>query len=545
MYFPSTSNDLPETADALVIGAGASGAVAVRELAARGFSVVCLEQGGWTPRSDFAGATAEWELLSQKTWHPNPNVRSATSDYPIEVSDSDVNPLMYSGVGGSTILYGAHWLRSLPSDFRVRTLDGVADDWPLTYEDLEPFYDRADRDIGASGLAGDPAYPESTAYPLPPLPIGKAGLKAARGMDKLGWHWWPGTNAIASRSYRGRSACVRRGTCQTGCPEGAKASTDITHWPQAIEHGARLVTGARVTEITVNARGLADGAVYTDRSGMQHRQKASVVIVAANGVGTPRLLLLSTSPRFPEGLANSSGLVGKRLMIHPYAAVVGTYDEQLESWLGPAGQTITSLQFYETDSSRGFVRGGKWQTMPTGGPLGHRSGYGGRPSTEAWGANFHRAARNVGHSFEWGVIAEDLPDEANRVALDTQLTDTDGVPAPKIVYRTSENTRRLLDFHIDRMREAHEAAGAASTVDTPLMRDCGWHLLGTARMGSDPATSVVDEWGRAHDVPNLYVMDGSTFVTSTGVNPTATIMALALRSVERLIAQRIDQEIPA
>jgi choline dehydrogenase-like flavoprotein len=549
----SSTTPLPDRADVLVVGAGPSGAIATSRLVAAGFSVVCLEQGDWTRRTEFTGATKDWELSAQRSWHPNPNIRAGASDYPIDVSESDVNPLMYSGVGGSTILYGAHWVRSLPSDFRVKTLDGVADDWPIAYEDLQPYYEQMDQEFGISGLGDDPTYPDTAPPPLPPLPIGKIGLRAARGMDALGWHWWPAPNAIASRSYRGRDVCVRRGTCQTGCPEGAKASADITHWPSNIEKGARLVTGARVSEITVDENGLADGAVYVDRDGVRHHQKADVVIVAANGVGTPRLLQMSTSSRFQDGLANSSGLVGRRLMMHPYAAVNGLYDEDLESWLGPTGQSIVSAQFYETDQSRGFVRGAKWQVMPAGGPLGNRSGYAGLPGAEddggplaGWGRDFHAQARkSFGRSFEWGIIAEDLPDADNRVVLSDDLVDSDGLPAPKIQYRSSENTRKLLEFHVERAREAHVAAGAVETHATPLMRDCGWHLLGTARMGDDPSDSVVDSFGRSHDVPNLFVMDGSTFVTSSGMNPTATIAALALRSVEHLIATRREQQVSA
>ena len=274
-------------------------------------------------------------------------------------------------------------------------------------------------------------------------------------------------------------------------------------------------------------------------------QAADVVIVACNGVGTPRLLLLSRSARFPDGLANSSGLVGKRLMMHPYAAIVGLYEEDLESWLGPSGQPVQSMEFYETDESRGFVRGAKWNVMPTGGPLGMRSGYGGGPVEERWGANLHRNLKEqLGHGFEWGIIVEDLPEQSNYVTLDPEVTDSDGLPAPKIVYRNSDNTRKMIDFHLARVQEAHEAAGAFKTIVTPLMRDCGWHLLGTACMGADPARSVVDEWCRSHDVPNLYLIDGSVFPTSSGVNPTATISAVALRSVEHLAAQARLQEVP-
>lgn len=537
--------------DAVVVGAGPSGAVVASELIKAGFRVTCLEQGRWIRRSEFRGATKDWELSGQKDWHPNPNVRGNRHDYPIDVSESDLNVLMFGAVGGSSILYGGAWSRALPSDFRVRTLDGVADDWPLSYEDLAPHYDALDKEMGVAGLGGDPSYPEGAPPPLPPLPIGRIGLTAARGMDSLGWHWWPGPNVIASRAYRGREVCVRRGTCQTGCPEGAKGSFDLTHWPSNIERGVELITEARVAEVPLNENGLARGVVYIDRSGRRTFLESGIVILAANSIGTPRILLMSESKRFPRGLANSSGLVGTNLMMHPYAAVVGVYPENLESWLGPAGQSIVSTHFYETDKSRGFVRGAKWLVMPSGGPLGHRSGYAGRPDDDAsnegipgWGSEFHRQTRErFGRSFEWGIVAEDLPDPGNRLTLSSSLVDSDGLPSPKVYYKTSQNTIDLLAFHVARAREAHWAAGAIEVYDTPLMRDSGWHLVGTARMGRDPSSSVVDPFGRTHDVDNLFIMDGSVFVTSTGVNPTATITALARRSAQELVRRRREQQV--
>ena len=272
-------------ADVLVIGAGASGLVALKHLAENGFDAVCLEQGGYADPGEFLADKPEWELMGDKRWHPDPNVRDLESDYPVNVSESDTPALMYSAVGGGTILYGSAWHRFMPSDFRVKTLDDVADDWPFTYETLEPFYDEIDVEIGVSGMGGDTAYPPGMAPPLPPLPVGLVGMKAIEGMDKLGWHWWPHPNSIPSRPYDGRNACALRGTCSTGCAEGAKASTDLTHLPKALKHGARMITGARVREILINDQGLAYGAHYVDRNGREREQLARVVIVCANGVG--------------------------------------------------------------------------------------------------------------------------------------------------------------------------------------------------------------------------------------------------------------------
>lgn len=536
-----------DIADVLIIGAGPSGSVAAKHLAEAGFSVVCLEQGYMPDADAYPGRRPEWELVTQKQWHPNPNYRDRERDYPINTAESDVNPLMFCGVGGSATLYAGHWTPFMPSDFRVKTLDGVADDWPFTYEDLLPHLEVIEREVGVSGLAGNPAYPPKLAYPTPALPIGRVGAKAAECLDKMGWHWWPGTNAIPSQPYNGLNACVRRGTCMSGCPEGAKSTTDLTHWPHAIRAGARLVTGARVRQIEVDDRGLATGAVYVDSAGRERRQRAHVVILCANGIGTPRLLLLSGGA---DGLANSSGMVGKRLMMHPFSAVQATFTDDLHSWRGPFGQNIASYEFYETDTSRGFVRGAKWGAMPGGGPLGATSFVGSKVFTDPearvedmWGANLHDLVlRRFRHTMVWGIIGEDLPEESNQVLLDPDLTDSDGIPAPRLIYKVSENSERMLKFHEDRCVEACLAGGAIETTVVHQMPDTGWHLLGTCVMGKDPKTSVVDEWGRCHDVPNLYILDGSTFPTSAGLNPTATIMTVALRQTRRLIAERRNQE---
>jgi len=531
--------------DVLIIGAGPTGAVAAKRLAEAGMRVVVLEQGDWPDHSKARAGHPDYELTAGRDWAANPNRRKAPADYPIDDSDSDISAVLLNGVGGGTVIYAAHWQRNMPSDFRVRSLDGIAEDWPFTYEDLEPFYERVEADFGVAGLAGDPAFPPGKGPPLPPPPLGRMGRRVAAAHNQLGWHWWPGPNAIATRPYGHLKACTQRATCMWGCVEGAKASVDRTHWPLNISMGVRLVTGARVSRIEVNGRGLITGAVYKDRSGAERLQRAAVTILGANGIGTPRLLLLSASARYPQGLANSSGLVGKRLMMHPFGTVVGLFDEDLGSTHGVWGQHIHSLEFYQTDVARGFVRGAKWGLQPTGGPVSMTRAYPWGAENAVWGPRFHQEVKKrLGRSAMWGIIAEDLPDEENRVVLDPLLKDADGIPAPKIIYKMSENSRRLLTFHLARARESLEAAGAYETVLAPLIRETGWHLLGTAKIGDDPRTSVADAWGRTHDHRNLYIFDGSIWPTSSGMNPTATIAAVALRSAERLVETRRNQEVP-
>jgi choline dehydrogenase-like flavoprotein len=545
MTVPNTDKrNLPDVADVLIVGAGPSGAVTAKVMAKAGMSVVCLEQGDWPDYSTSRAAEPDFELSAGNEWSQLPNVRQGLGDYPIDEAESDISALMWNGVGGSSVLYAAHWMRNMPSDFRVKSLDGIADDWPFTYEDLAPYYSRVEQDFGVSGFNGDPAVPGSSGYAMPAVPIGKAGRRVAAGHNALGWHWWPGSNAIATRKYGNLQPCVQRGTCLWGCKDGAKATADLTHWPDAIRSGAQLVTRATVSKVETNDAGLATGVVYFDADGVERRQRAHVVVLSANGVGTPRLLLLSANARQPDGLANSTGLVGKRLMMHPFAATVGVFDDPLETTQGAYGQLLYSLEFYETDESRGFVRGAKWNLMPTGGPIAMMRPFPWGGGKGLWGEPFHGIVRErLGHSATWGIIAEDLPDESNRVSLSTDLVDAFGIPAVKLTYETSENSRRMLDFHVARATESLEASGARSVVVAPQIRETGWHLLGTAKMGNDPRDSVVDGYGRCHDIPNLYLLDGSTWPTSAGVNPTATIVAMALRSAEHMVASRAAQEV--
>jgi choline dehydrogenase-like flavoprotein len=517
-----------ERVDVLVVGAGASGAAFTWSLSQAGIQVLCFDQGGWVDPAAYPTAQDDWELHRQSDYHPDPNVRGLPEDYPINHRASPITPLMYNAVGGSTIHWSAHFPRFHPADFRVRSLDGVADDWPLTYTQLEPFYDLNDRMVGVAGVTGDPAYPPKSPRQTPPIPLGKLGHTIVRGFEQLGWHWWPSDSAILTQSYDGRQACNNCGPCDIGCSRGAKASADVTYWPKALARGAMLKTHARVREITVGKDGLADGVIYYDAAGHVCEQRARIVVLACNGIGTPRLLLSSRSSRFPHGLANSSGLVGRHLMFHPYAMVTGVFAEPLEGYKGPNGCSILSQEFYETDLSRGFVRGYTFQIVRGVGPVGTALGGIVRQSVP-WGGEHRRIFdTRFDRTITISICGEDLPEPHNRVELDEVLTDGDGIPAAKVSYRTSENSQRMMAHAVERATEVLQAAGAVEIQVNPLLRPAGWHLMGTARMGTHLGNSVVDAHGRCHDVKNLFIIDGSIFVTGAAVNPTSTIQALAL-----------------
>lgn len=524
-----SSND---PVDVLIVGAGASGAAVAWSLADTRMRILCLEQGDWPQSSTFPSTGRDWEARQSEDYSISPNRRELDADYPINDDDSPIKVANYNGVGGGTVLYAGHFPRLHPSDFRVRSLDGVADDWPIDYRTLEPFYALNDEIMGVSSLAGDPAYPPKPAV-MSPIPLGETGEIFGRTMNRLGWHWWPSDSAISTQEYRGRAPCINLGHCGSGCAQGAKASTDVTYWPEAVRSRVEVRTRCRVSRIATNDDRMATGVYYFDADGQERFQPAEMVIMACNGIGTPRILLNSASELFPEGLANSSGLVGKNLMLHPYAQIRGHFDMPLDGYRGPP-ICVWSMEFYETDPSRGFVRGYCYQFSRGLGPV-RTAVTGLADSLIPWGGEHHAAFRRLfNRSAGMVSVCEDLPEEINRVTLDPHLRDKHGIPAPKITYRIGENTQRMLDHSVVRGVEILKAAGAHDiTVKSPL-RYAGWHLMGTARMGTDPKRSVVNEWGRSHDVKNLFIVDGSVFVTSGGVNPTSTIQAVALYIADQI-----------
>lgn len=519
--------------DILIIGAGATGAAVAWSLSETSLSIMCLEQGDRIDSSEYPSNNRNWEILQQHEYHVSPNVRKLASDYPINDADSPIAIANFNGVGGGTILYSGHFPRFHPSDFRVKTLDNVADDWPIVYEQLEPFFSMNDQMMGVSGLTGDPSYP-LIEHLLPPVPLGRLGETVGKGFNRLGWHWWPSYSAIITRNYKQREKCINLGPCNSGCSQGAKSSVDITYWPVALRNGVKLKTRCRVREITVDGKGRCTGVIYYDEAGVESRQYAHVVVLACNGVGTPRLLLNSSSTSFPDGLSNRSGLVGKNLMLHPLGYVEGVFEEPLKSNLGPQGCCILSQEFYETDITRGFLRGYTMQLLRGPGPI-ETALNGVTRRYIPWGAGHHRAfASRFGHTAGIGIIIEDLPEQQNSVTLDPKLVDSNGIPAPKITYKLSENSKAMLKHGLKKGKEVMEAAGAVKNFAFGPVRHAGWHLMGTSRMGTDPKNSVVNEWGRSHDVSNLFIVDSSIFVTSGGVNPVSTMQALALYIADKI-----------
>jgi choline dehydrogenase-like flavoprotein len=531
----------PDHADVLVIGAGASGVILSLVLAERGLKVICLDQGGWTMPADHPHYSGDFQWQRENRWNPEPSVRRADADYPVETTLS--HALMWNGVGGSTNIFGALWPRYRPSDFRKGVEHGLAPNWPFTYEDLAPYYDASDHLVGVSGLAGDLAMPSRPAYPCGPLPMRACGRAIAQGFEKLGWHWWPMPAAVISEDYDGRPACNGCGNCVSGCPRGSMAKMSLSLWPRAIAAGAVLRPNSRVEQIETDAAGRATGAVYIDRStGERGRQTADIVVLASNGVGSPRLLLLSKSARFPNGLANGNDVVGRYLMHHTLVAAAICLDEPIHSHIGNAGAVISS-EFAETDPARGFVNGFNFNVTRGGTAAAVAVGSFSNQAAP-WGVDHHPwFRRHFGHGFGAFAIGDDLPQATNRITLSETETDSSGLPAAKLHYAPHENDWKMMRFAVERLRDLAAAVGAfdcaVNTYCEPdgTYRTPAWHLLGTCRMGDDPETSVTNKWHQCWEVPNLYVVDGSSVPTGGVVNPTSTVCALALRAARHIAGE--------
>jgi len=516
---------MKEIADFIVIGSGASGAAFSWKMSKAGAKVICIEQGDNVSRNDLPKKRSDIEISAAKEWNWNPNIRKNKYDYPIDNSNSPIHPLMYNSVGGSTLHYTAHTPRFHPSDFRVKTLDKISFDWPISYFDLEKYYDENDQIMSCSGLSGDPANPPRSERSLKPVPLGEDGERIAKAFDRLNWHWWPSDNYVNSNNFKnnwkfyGSHALMDRESI---------SSTDQNYLPKAVKNGTKILTNCRVSKIVLDNNYKAKSVKYI-KDGKELELEGKNIVLASNAIGTPRILFMSSTLGHENGLGNSSGLLGKNLMFHPYAFIRGRFEGNNKFFLGPNANILMSQQFYETDSNRDFYRGFTLQMVRNNGPA--------FSALEMdWGDNHHKEfKKSFGNIVGFSIIAEDLPEETNFISLDKNNRDSDGLPGVSINYNVSQNSRKILDFALKRTKEVLDEAGAEYLYENPLMRYAGWHLMGTAKMGLDSKNSVTNEFGRMHDLENVYIVDGSLFVTSGSVNPTPTIQALSLYIADNII----------
>ena len=531
-----------ETVDFVVVGSGPSGSVIARELSKSGFTVLVMEQGPRLTPSDFEHDELKYFLLSGITNSPavSPQTfRRSAQDQ--GVRPSGLNPLTYARiVGGSGNHFTANYWRFHEIDFNERSvlgsISGTAfSDWPISYRELEPYYTKVEWEVGVSGLANASPFdpPRTKPYPMPPLAVKSSGVLLERGARKLGLHPFPAPMAIVSQPYRGRPACVNCGFCMGfGCEVMAKSSPLYTMIPEAEETGrCEVRSESYVYRVETNERGRATGVHYFDREKREQFQKARAVILSANGAETPRLLFNSSNARFPNGLANSSGMVGKHLMFNQGAGVHAVFEHALNEYKSVQVTRILH-DFYNSDPKRGFYGGGGIDARMGPQPAGWALSSGDMPR---WGADlkarleaFPRSMMSTGH-------CTSLPLATNNVTIDPTLKDAWGIPAIRVTYKDHPDDLATSKFLQDRSYEIMDAAGAKKIWRTDVSeRSGGVHLLGTARMGNDPASSVVDKFHRTHDVKNLFICDGSSFVTSGRGQPTMTIQALAFRAAEHI-----------
>jgi choline dehydrogenase-like flavoprotein len=510
-----------EPVDFCIVGTGAGGGVLAQRLARYGFSVVALEAGPWHDAE--TGMVSDEAGSGHVFWN---DLRITGGAEPLELGANNSG----RGVGGSTVHYAAFCPRLHPSDFQVRTLDGVAADWPMTYADLEPYYEQMEREYPVSGPERWP-WGKPHGYPYAPLQAGTAGQKLIEGCVKLGIDVMAGGPvAIPAGAVGKRPHCIMRGFCLLGCKVGAKSSIHVSHIPDAVEHGAEIRTECMASEVVVDADGRASSVRYfrtlPDGRVVEEEQRARAVIVAGYAIESPRLLLNSKSSRFPDGLANSSGLVGKFLMAQAGPVVWGRFPDLVRQYKAPPACASTEA-FYETDPRNDFVRGYALQTVA---PLPIAMAHLIADEDGCFGEELVARMQDYNHYAAIGVLGEILPDARNYVSVHPTAKDQYGLPVPYAHFNLFENDWRMLRAGIQRARDVLTAAGAT---ETHYVRRYA-HLVGTCRMGFTPQDSVVDQWCRTWDVPNLLVCDGSVLPTQGSANPALTISAIAARTADWL-----------
>ncbi len=518
--------ELNDDSVVVIIGTGAGGGTLANELAQKGINVVALEAGGRHLPQDYQND--EWASFGQISWLDS---RTTSGDWRVAKDFAGLPSWIVKAVGGSTVHWAGASLRFQEHEFKTKTVYGDVLganllDWPIGLSELEPYYDLAEKKLGVTRTNGIPGLPGNNNYKVFEAGAKKVGYKDIH----------TGRMAINSEPRDGRPACQQTGFCFQGCKFGAKWSTAYTEIPNGEATGHLEVREhAHVLRIEHDKNGRVNGVLYADKDGNQHLQKARIVSVAGNSIESPRLLLNSASSMFPEGLANSSGQVGRNYMRHMTASVYAAFDRPVRMWRGTTMAGIVTDES-KHDPSRGFVGGFEFETLSLGIPF-----MAAFLNPGAWGREFTSALDSYENMAGMWLVGEDMPQETNRVTLNHDVKDQYGLPSPNVHFDDHPNDTAMRAYAWKKGAEIYEAAGATRTYPTPPYPST--HNLGTNRMSAKPSDGVVNKWGQSHDIANLFVSDGSQFTTGAAENPTLTIVALAIRQADFIAEQMTTKAI--
>ena len=518
--------DLNDDSVVVIVGSGAGGGTLGNELAQKGIKVVILEAGSRNEIADFVND--EWESFAQLAWK---DMRTTSGKWRVATDFPNLPAWIVKSVGGSSVHWAGASLRFREEEFRIKSTYGEMAganllDWPLTYAELEPYYVKAEDKLGVTRTNGIPGLPGNNNYKVMEAGARQIGYKEVS----------TGRMAINSQPRHERGSCQQIGFCFQGCKSGAKWSTLYTEIPNGENTGKLEVRpDCMVLKIEHDRKGHASAVIYADANGVHHRQKARVVAVAGNSLESPRLLLNSASSLFPDGLANSSGQVGRNYMRHTTASVYGVFDNPVHMYRGTTMAGIIRDE-QRNDPRRGFFGGYEMETISLGLPFAAAFFDPG-----AWGRGFTSLLDDYANMAGMWIVGEDMPQETNRVTLDPKVRDKFGLPVASVHYDDHANDLAMREHGFTQGAAVYNAVGASRILRTPPYPST--HNMGTNRMSAKARDGVLNKWGQTHDVPNLFVSDGSQFTSSAGCNPTLTIVSLAIRQADHIQKQMSAHEI--
>lgn len=512
--------ELTDGSVVVIIGTGAGGGVLANELAQKGISVVALEAGGRYLPDDYIND--EWESFGQLAWL---DARTTSGDWRVANDFSGLPAWIVKAVGGTTTHWAGASLRFQDHEWKAKTNYGDVQganllDWPINPREMDDYYTKAEDKLGVTRTGDRAGLPGCNNYK-----VFEAGAK------KLGYkEVHTGRMAINSAPRGDELACQQTGFCFQGCKWGAKWSAAYRDIPAGEATGNLEVRSkAHVLRIEHDDSGKVTGVVYADADGNEQMQKARIVCVAGNSIESPRMLLNSASAMFPDGLANSSGQVGRNYMRHMTGSVYGVFDKPVKMWRGTTMAGIIQDEARH-DPSRGFVGGYELETLALGLPF-----MAAFLDPGGWGREFTTALDSYENMAGMWIVGEDMPQETNRITLNHNVKDQYGLPAPNVHFDDHPNDIAMRNHAYKQGMAVYEAVGATRVFPTPPYPST--HNLGTNRMSENPRDGVVNGHGQTHDIANLFISDGSQFTTGAAENPTLTIVALAIRQADHIAGE--------